>query len=94
MSGPLSPISAAIRTTANFEVRVAHAEGIDKQTEIAKLKKEIDRVAKDIESKKSRLADQTFLSKAPPKIIDDLRATLASRIIEHQKLLDRLVQLE
>ena len=94
VSGPLSPISAAIRTTANFEVRVAHAEGIDKQTEIAKLKKEIDRVAKDIEAKKSRLADETFLSKAPPKIIDDLKATLASRIIEHQKLLDRMVQLE
>ena len=45
-------------------------------------------------SKQSRLADETFVSKAPAKIVEDLRATLASRQIEHQKLLDRLKQLE
>ena len=66
----------------------------EKEQETAKLKKEIERLAKDIESKKARLADETFLSKAPPKIVDDLKATLAERIIEHQKLLDRLAQLE
>jgi valyl-tRNA synthetase len=66
----------------------------EKAQEIAKLKKEAARLAKDIESKKARLADETFLSKAPAKIIDELKATLAQRIIEHKKLLDRLAQLE
>ncbi len=90
----LDATGAALRSTAQFDLRIAYGESIDKQAEIARLKKEIERLAKDIESKKSRLADETFLSKAPAKIIEELKATLALRIIEHQKLLDRLAQLE
>jgi valyl-tRNA synthetase len=93
-SGRLDSAGAALRSTAQFDLRIAYGESIDKQAEIARLKKEIERLAKDIEAKKARLADETFLSKAPQKIIDELKATLALRIIEHQKLLDRLAQLE
>ena len=91
----LDPAGAAIRSTANYDTRESHtSEAVDKQTEIARLKKEIERLAKDIESKKARLADETFLSKAPAKIVEDLKATLAAREIEHQKLRDRLSQLQ
>ncbi len=93
-SGRLDSTGAALRSTAQFDLRIAYGESIDKQAEITRLKKEIERLAKDIEAKKARLADETFLSKAPQKIIDELKATLALRIIEHQKLLDRLAQLE
>jgi valyl-tRNA synthetase len=93
-AGRLDSAGAALRSTAQFNLRIAYGESIDKQAEIARLKKDIERLARDIESKKARLADEAFLSKAPPKIIDDLKATLAQRIIEHQKLLDRLAQLE
>jgi valyl-tRNA synthetase len=93
-AGRLDSAGAALRSTAHFDLRIAYGDTIDKQSEIARLKKEIERLAKDIESKKARLADESFLSKAPAKIVDDLKATLASRIIEHQKLLDRLAQLE
>jgi valyl-tRNA synthetase len=85
---------AAIRSTANYDLRIAYGEAADKQTEIARLRKEIERLAKDIESKKSRLADQAFLSKAPAKIVDELKATLAGREVELRKLLDRLKQFE
>jgi valyl-tRNA synthetase len=90
----LDSAGAALRSTAQFDLRIAYGESIDKQAEISRLKKEAERLAKDIESKKARLADETFLSKAPQKIIDELKATLAQRIIEHQKLLERLTQLE
>jgi len=90
----LDSAGAALRSTARFDLRIAYGDTIDKTAETARLKKEADRLAKDIESKKSRLADETFLSKAPAKIVDDLKTTLASRTIEHQKLLDRLAQLE
>jgi valyl-tRNA synthetase len=81
------------RSTARFDLWVPQEEPIDRAAEITRLKKETDRLARDIESKKSRLADEAFLSKAPPKIVDDLKATLAERIIEQQKLLDRIAQL-
>jgi len=93
-SGHLDSAGAALRSTAQFDLRIAYGDTIDKAAETARLKKDAERLAKDIESKKSRLADETFLSKAPAKIVDDLKTTLASRTIEHQKLLDRLAQLE
>jgi valyl-tRNA synthetase len=93
-SGHLDSAGAAVRSTARFDLRIAYDDVVDKQAEIARLKKEIERLAKDIESKKARLADETFLSKAPAKIVEDLKATLAAREIEHQKLRDRLSQLE
>jgi valyl-tRNA synthetase len=84
----------SIRSTARFDLRIGYDEAVDKQVEIARLKREIERLAKDIESKKGRLADDTFLRKAPAKIVEDLKATLAGREIEYQKLLERLKQLE
>jgi valyl-tRNA synthetase len=90
----LDPAGAAIRSTANYDLRIAYDDAVDKQVEIARLKKELERLAKDIESKKGRLGDETFLSKAPARIVEDLKATLAGREIEYQKLLERLKQPE
>jgi valyl-tRNA synthetase len=86
--------NAAVRSTANYDLRIAYGDAVDKEAEVARLRKEIKRLAKDIDSKKARLADETFLSKAPAKIVEDLKATLAGREIELQKLLARLKQLE
>ena len=93
-SGHLDPTGAAVRSTAQFDLRIAYGDTIDKPAEIARLKKEIDRLTKDIASKQARLADETFLSRAPAKVVEDLRATLAERQLEHKKLEERLKQLE
>ncbi|HXQ26751.1 MAG TPA: valine--tRNA ligase [Candidatus Acidoferrales bacterium] len=90
----LDPEGAAIRSTSQFDLRIAYGETVDKPAEIARLKKEIDRLAKDIESKHKRLGDDNFTSKAPAKIVEDLKTTLAERQLEHKKLEDRLKQLE
>jgi valyl-tRNA synthetase len=89
----LDAAGAAMRSTAQFDLRIAYGEAVDKPAEIARLKKEIERLAKDIESKQNRLADQDFAAKAPPKIVEDLRLTLVERQLEHKKLADRLNQL-
>jgi valyl-tRNA synthetase len=93
-AGHLDATGAAVRSTAQFDLRITYDEAVDQEVEITRLKKEIERLAKDIESKKARLADETFLSKAPAKIVADLKSTLAAREIEQQKLLERLSQLE
>jgi valyl-tRNA synthetase len=93
-SDRLDGAGAAVRSTSQFDLRIAYGEAVDKDVEIARLRKEIDRVGKDVSSKQTRLADETFTSKAPAKIVDDLRATLAARQIEHHKLLARLSELE
>jgi len=90
----LDPTGAAIRSTSAFDLRIAYGDTVDKPAEIARLKKEIERLAKDIASKQARLADSNFTGKAPGKVVDDLRATMVERQIEHKKLEGRLRQLE
>ena len=85
---------AAVRSTSKFDLRIAYGEVMDKAAEIPKLQKEIERLSKDIETKKARLADESFTSKAPAKVIEDFKATLAGRQVEHQKLIERLKQLQ
>jgi valyl-tRNA synthetase len=92
-AGTLNSDGAAVRSTAKFDLRIAYVDAIDKPAEIAKLQKEIERLSKDVETKKARLADETFTSKAPAKVVDDFKATLASREAEYQKLVERLKQL-
>jgi valyl-tRNA synthetase len=93
-SGRLDSKDGAVRSTAQFDLRIAHGEGVDKQAELAKLKKEIERLAKDVESKRARLADENFRSKAPAEIIRNLEVTLAEREAEKKKFSERVAQLE
>lgn len=84
---------ALVRTTAHFELGIRTGEVTDPQAEIAKLKKEEQRLKKDIEAKQLRLADATFRSRAPSQIVHGLEATVAERQREHQKIVDRLREL-
>jgi len=93
-SDQLNPEGGAMRSTALFDLRIAYGDAVDAQIEMARLKKDLERLAKDIDSKQARLADEEFTSKAPAKIVQDLRSTLVERQLEHKKLLDRLNQLE
>jgi valyl-tRNA synthetase len=93
-TGHLDPAGGAIRSSAQFDLRIAYEEAVDRQGEVARLKKESERLAKDIESKKNRLADHTFRQKAPAEIVRSMESTLAERQVEFQKLLERLRQLE
>ena len=88
-SGRLDAAGAAIGSTAQFDLRIGYGETIDKAAEVARLGKEIDRLAKDIESKQNRLADQEFTSKAPAQVVENLRKTLAERQAELVKLKER-----
>jgi valyl-tRNA synthetase len=93
-STSLDQTGGAVRSTAMFDLLIAYAQGIDRQAEIARLKKEIDRLEKDIQSKQDRLADQDFAKKAPQHVVYNLGATKAERQIEQQKLRAQLEQLK
>jgi len=81
-----------LRSTALFDVRIA--ETLDVAAELARLRKEEERLTKDIASKVRQLDDSVFLSRAPEKIVQALRATLAERQIELQKVQERIKELE
>src|SRR5579863_5331019 len=82
-----------VSSTAQFDLRIAAGETRDVQAEIAKLKKEEERLKKDIEVKKMRLADNAFRERAPHEIVRGLEATIAERQREYQRIVSRLSEL-
>jgi len=94
-SGTLEVGDGVVRSTPQFDLRIqAGSKPVDARAETAKLKKEKERLEKDIASKQQRLADDTFRSRAPAEIVRGLEATLAERQIEYRNIVDRLAQLE
>ncbi len=92
--GRLDPSGGVIRSTAQFDLRIPYGETVDVKAELLRLRKEKDKLAKDLESKQQRLADETFRSRAPEQIVRSLEAILQERQVEYQKLTERLTQLE
>jgi valyl-tRNA synthetase len=83
-----------LQSTALFDVRVPYsADATDLAAERVRLKKEMEGLQKAITSKENQLGNETFRSKAPEKIIQQMEAALAGQRIELQKLSERLGQL-
>jgi valyl-tRNA synthetase len=94
-AGHLPQAGGAVRSTARFDVRIAFAaDTIDVAGESARLRKEIEGLEKAIASKEKQLADATFRSRAPEKIIRTMEATLTEQRLELQKLRKRLEELD
>jgi valyl-tRNA synthetase len=83
----------AVRSTSQFNVRIAYSEAVDVAAEKARLKKEIVGLQKAVASKEKQLADKTFRSRAPENIVQGLEATLAEQLVELEKNVERLGQL-
>jgi valyl-tRNA synthetase len=91
---PFDSSKGVIRSTKDFELFVGYETAFDVQGEVARLRKEVERLTKDIASKQLRLEDQTFRSRAPEHIVKGLETTLAERRTEFEKLKERLAQFE
>jgi valyl-tRNA synthetase len=85
----------AVRSTALFDVCIAYAaETIDVAAEAVRLRKQIEGLEKAIAAKEKQLADTTFRSRAPEKVVRGLEATLAEQTTELRKLRSRLEELK
>jgi valyl-tRNA synthetase len=91
---PFDSTKGVIRSTKDFELFIGYDAAFDVTAEVARLRKELERLTKDIASKQQRLEDQTFRSRAPEHIVKGLETTLAERRTEFEKLKERLAQLE
>jgi valyl-tRNA synthetase len=91
----LPQAEGAVRSTAQFDVRIPFAADVmDIAAERTRLRKEIEGLAKAIASKERQLADATFRSKAPEKIVRAMEVGLAEQKQELQKLQKRLDDLD
>jgi valyl-tRNA synthetase len=83
------PKSGAVRSTADFDLSIDVPSGqIEAQRK--RLEKERDQLEKNIANSRRQLADEVFLSKAPEKIKESIKAKLAEYETQLAKILEAL----
>jgi valyl-tRNA synthetase len=64
---------ASARHTARFDVHLVYEQKIDMAAECARLKKELEKLEKDIANAERQLSNESFLAKAPANVVEGLR---------------------
>jgi valyl-tRNA synthetase len=70
-----TPKAGAVRSTPEFDISIDVPHG-QLEARRKRLEKERDQLEKNIANSRRQLSDDTFLSKAPPKVIDTIRTKL------------------
>jgi len=74
--GEVAPESA-IALVGDMKLLIPMQGLIDKEAELVRLEKEIQRVAKEMPRLEAKLGDEAFMAKAPPQVVEKERARLA-----------------
>ena len=92
--GSLGSGAGTVHSASRFDLRIGQEEPADREAEIARLRKQDEKLAQNIESKRNRLADDAFRTRAPEHVVKQMEASIAELAAEREKLLARLAQLE
>ena len=65
--------AAGARSTARFDVRVIYERKIDVAAERERLNKELAKMTGEMDRATAQLANETFLAKAPEKVVNGLK---------------------
>ncbi len=88
-AGDTAPPSATA-LVGEMEILIPMAGLIDKDAELARLNKAIDKVQKDLSRTEGKLANEKFVSNAPDAVIEKERAKLADGRKQMEKLNEQL----
>jgi valyl-tRNA synthetase len=84
---------AGARHTARFDVRLVYEKKIDTAAECARLKKELEKIEKNISAGHRQLGNEQFLAKAPAQVVENLRKQQQELALLQQKTLNKLTEL-
>jgi valyl-tRNA synthetase len=81
------------RHTARFDVHMLYEQKIDITAECERLKKELERIEKQLASGRSRLGNETYLEKAPAQVVEGLRTQVRENEVLLEKTLSKRKEL-
>jgi valyl-tRNA synthetase len=84
---------AGARSTAQFDVHVVYEKKIDVAAECERLKKEFDKIDKEIANGQRQLGNEQFLAKAPAKVVEGLRARAEELKVLREKTVAKMKEL-
>uniref|UniRef100_UPI0021D489A7 hypothetical protein n=1 Tax=Methylobacter psychrophilus TaxID=96941 RepID=UPI0021D489A7 len=67
---------------------------IDKEAELARLEKEIQKIKNDLPRIEGKLSNPTFIDKAPPEVIDKEKAKLADLLSNLNNLEQQQIKIQ
>jgi valyl-tRNA synthetase len=80
----VAPKAPAVRSTAQFDL-VLEVPEAQQDAQRKRLEKECEQLARNIANSRRQLSDEVFLSKAPAKVVESLRAKLAEYEAQYAK---------
>jgi valyl-tRNA synthetase len=86
--------ASATALVGEMEVMIPMAGLIDKDAELARINKALDKINKDFARTDGKLKNENFVSKAPPAVIDKEKAKLADYQLQIDKLLEQRQTIE
>jgi len=84
---------AGARSTSRFDVHVVYERKIDVAAECERLKKELEKIEKDIAGGERQLSNEGFLAKAPAKVVEGLRAKAEELKVLREKTVAKMKEL-
>jgi valyl-tRNA synthetase len=84
---------AGARSTARFDVHVVYERTVDLASECERLKKDLEKLEKGIESRQRQLGNEQFLAKAPQNVVDSLRKQQWESAVLKEKTVSKLKEL-
>jgi valyl-tRNA synthetase len=81
------------RSTSRFDVHAIYEKKIDVAAERERLKKELEKIEKQLTGSQARLGNEQFVSKAPGHVVEGLRKQVEEMTILREKILGQLKEL-
>jgi len=85
---------AATQLVGDLEVLVPMAGLIDKDAEIARLGKEVDKISKELQRLQGKLSNEKFISKAPADVVEKEKAKLSDAQASFDRLHEQLEKIK
>jgi valyl-tRNA synthetase len=86
-------LTSGARHTARFDVRVVYEKKIDVAAECEKLKKELDRIEREIANGQRQLGNEQFLAKAPAQVVEGIRKRAGELTVLREKTQGKLEEI-
>ncbi|OZG72599.1 valine--tRNA ligase [Hahella sp. CCB-MM4] len=88
------PPASATQLAGQLEVLVPMAGLIDKEAELARLQKEIDKLTKEQQRLQGKLSNEKFVAKAPAEVVEKEKAKLQEALDALAKLQEQVTRIE
>jgi valyl-tRNA synthetase len=90
---PLTAEGGALRSLPEFTLKISAKDAVDVEAERARLSKEVQKLARELQSLEGQLGNEQFLSKAPEKVVANMRQRKSELALQQAKVTETLANL-